>query len=144
MAVRSNVGNITTNAVQIASVGATTYSGLKRRALADATQTLNNKKREEALAKKEQEKKLNPSTYSKASTPEEAEEIGRAEFAKRKARALGSKEESIDDIINEETSPQGQEINDNISNNLFWLEMKRSKNEPVEETIEELKRGGAL
>lgn len=137
MGVRSNVGNITTNAVQIGSVAATTASGLVR-GIADASRTLRNKKQQELDAS------LNPATYAKASNAEEAEAIGKAEFAKRKERALGDIEidgpegnyMSVDEIIRSDLSPQSVEISNSVKDNVDWQKNWYADAEKQQELID--------
>ena len=137
MSVRSNVGNITTNAVQIGSVAATTASGLVR-GIADASRTLRNKKQQELDAS------LNPAKYAKASSAEEAEAIGKAEFAKRKERALGDIESdspesnsmSVDEIIGNDLSPQSGEISNSIKDNLDWQDRWYGNEQEVQDLID--------
>ena len=144
MAIRSNTGNVITNAVQIASVGATTASGFLRSIRKDneATKLLN---------KKEEEKSLNPSTYSHAKTKEEAKELGELEYQNRLERARRTsekfKQENIDNIIDEDeieelrvaNTDQGPYISEFSKQSVDFLEeMKKPINKPIEEIISEI------
>lgn len=148
MAVRSNTGNIITNATQIGSVAATTAGGLVRH-LADASKALRNKKQQEY------ENSLKPSKYAVAKTPEIARAVGEAEEAKREARALGKEESEVvevdklvggtssddkvfvDSVIKKDMSEQSRELNASIYENLKYTKT-------LEEEAEELRAMGVL
>jgi len=82
---RSNVGNIVTNAVQIGSVGATTYAGLKARWNKEEQDTvLNNTRQQQSDAMYEQKmKNLSAKEQDILASASAKQELGR----QRKARA---------------------------------------------------------
>ena len=168
MAVRSNIGNITTNALQIASVGATTASGVVRRVIGDASSPLNALSKSERKALKETEvqklrdeperyvqekerRELNPHTYAVAPNKEEAREVGGGIYERMKNSVLGKKEDSeeieikkaIDSINSLNNSPQSEEITANEENNLDWLyKWKNRKVKSLDEEIAEFDKLG--
>lgn len=136
--IRSNVGNVVTNGVQIGSVGLTTAS----RVLGSADSALNNLSREErARYGKMQANKLRDemSAYETggASMTQHLSEQELTDYRAKqadKAREFtyGKDEEesqSVDDLMLQPNSPQVEELSTRVKADLFWTEMYKQNKE---------------
>lgn len=173
MAVRSNIGNVVTNANQVLSVGATTASRLFRdRADSSLVNWTDEEKTEYAQYQKdkkmaemkafrekpelekqrqeelEKQKKGDPKTYSKEwfeSNPDKAKEVGVAEAEKRYKRAVGDNVEDEEENIDDILSVKSPQA-ENIKQSVFnnISWLKNRELKTTEEEAEELRALGVL
>lgn len=146
---RSNIGNISTNAIQTLSVSGFTAGSLKRQ-LGRADQTLNNMTEEQTAAYRQMqaEKKIAQTERwnAKAETPSQHLSMEeQTEITKQKAEDLRKKyldreeSEDVDKIMSnvtqiEENSEQSKELNKKILNQASYLKNRREKTKKEEIT----------
>lgn len=106
---RSNVGNITTNAVQTLGISGTVLAGLIRRSKSDASSTLNSQRRDEFRNASLAETKAN-TNYLNA----------KAIDLQSKAEARNARTAKIRNV----NSPQSGEIADKADNDIEWQTMR--------------------
>ena len=129
--IRSNVGNIVTNAMQVGSVAGTTYAGLRAHwNKEDQSTTLNNKGKQqqktiEPNASQKEEEILNSASAGKVLTEKKTEKTPKEEF-----------EEAESSMIPSVDSPQWDNVDTYVSNNVTDNKKRMSKYsvKPSEET----------
>lgn len=134
---RSNIGNITTNAVQTLSISGTTVAGMKR-AKDRADLALNAKEEQSAMNLLKQEE--TKSRIAKNKAQEEATKL-RAERTKQiieKNKDKDSNIVSVDDIMRD-ISEQGPhistKINNDISYNDFYKQLGKADKSDIPEIL---------
>lgn len=136
--IRSNVGNVVTNAVQIGSVGLTTAS----RVLGRADSALNNlSKKERSAYYKMKANKLRDETreyetggasMTQHLSEQELTDYRAKQAEKAKEFTYGKDEEesqSVDDLMLQSNSPQVEELSTRIKADLFWNELYKQNKE---------------
>lgn len=134
MAIRSNVGNITTNAVQIASVAATTAGGM----LSDISKRLTNPdisiKEQKRYNQLKADRMMEQEEYEASPEGQELKELRRKHALEREREIENKKEEtqSIDDLVT--NGQQSKNLNTSINNNInIYKELSKNKSSDIGE-----------
>lgn len=124
---RSNIGNITTNAMQTLNISGTAFSGMIRRDKADASSALNAQKKEaERLADKEYKRNRQEKIDARREELDAAKLKGieaKTNLDVAKANDLSSKTEARNlriAKIKEVGTPQAEEIAKKVTSDLDW------------------------
>lgn len=128
---RSNIGNITTNAMQTLNISGTAFSGMVRRSIADASSALNAEKKEtekatEKAAKQERQDKID-ARKEKLDDAKLAQTQARTDLYRARAEELRSKSEARDartERMKDIGTPQSKEVARKVNSDIEWQKVR--------------------
>ena len=128
---RSNIGNITTNAMQTLNISGTAFSGMVRRSIADAASALN---AEKVAAEKATEKAVKQERQDKIDARKEklddaklAQTQARTDLYRARAEELRSKSEARDartERMKDIGTPQSKEVARKVNSDMEWQKVR--------------------
>lgn len=128
---RSNIGNIATNAMQTLNISGTSFSGMVRRNIADASSALNAEKKEtekatEKAAKQERQDKID-ARREKLDDAKLAQTQAQTDLYRARANELRSKAESRDartERMKDIGTPQSKEVARKVNSDMEWQKVR--------------------
>ena len=128
---RSNIGNIATNAMQTLNISGTSFSGMVRRSIADASSALNAEKKEtekatEKAAKQERQDKID-ARREKLDDAKLAQTQARTDLYRARAEELRSKSEARDartERMKDIGTPQSKEVARKVNSDIEWQKVR--------------------
>ena len=128
---RSNVGNITTNAMQTLNISGTAFSGMVRRSIADASSALNAEKAEAEktaakAAKQERQDKID-ARREKLDDAKLAQTQAQTDLYRARAEELRSKSEARDartERMKDIGTPQSKEVARKVNSDMEWQKVR--------------------
>ena len=139
---RSNIGNITTNAMQTLNISGTAFAGMTKRSIADAASALNAEKvavekAADKAAKQERQGKIDArkeelDNAKLAQTQAQTDLYrARAEELRSKVEARDAKTRKMKDI----GTPQSKEVAKKVNNDIEWQSVRLGNREITGEMI---------
>ena len=128
---RSNIGNIATNAMQTLNISGTSFSGMVRRSIADASSALNAEKKEtekatEKAAKQERQGKID-ARREELDKAKLAQTQARTDLYRARAEELRSKSEARDartERMKDIGTPQSKEVARKVNSDMEWQKVR--------------------
>ena len=128
---RSNIGNIATNAMQTLNISGTSFSGMVRRSIADASSALNAEKKEtekatEKAAKQERQGKID-ARREELDKAKLAQTQARTDLYRARAEELRSKSEARDartERMKDIGTPQSKEVVRKVNSDMEWQKVR--------------------
>lgn len=128
---RSNIGNITTNAMQTLNISGTAYASMKKRSIADASSALNAEKAEAEktaakAAKQERQDKID-ARKEKLDDAKLAQTQAQTDLYRARANELRSKTEARDartERMKDIGTPQSKEVARKVNSDIEWQKVR--------------------
>lgn len=128
---KSNIGNITTNAMQTLNISGTVFASMKRRDIADASSALNAEKAEAEktaakAAKQERQDKID-ARREKLDDAKLAQTQAQTDLYRARANELRSKAEARDartERMKDIGTPQSKEVARKVNSDIEWQKVR--------------------
>lgn len=128
---RSNIGNITTNAMQTLNISGTAYASMQKRSIADASSALNAEKKEaekatEKAAKQERQGKID-ARKEELDKAKLAQTQAQTDLYRARANELRSKSEARDaktERMKDIGTPQSKEVARKVNSDIEWQKVR--------------------
>lgn len=139
---RYNMGNITTNGMQTLNISGTSFSGMIRRSIADASSALNAEKKEtekatEKAAKQERQGKID-ARKEELDKAKLAQTQAQTDLYRARANELRSKSEARDartERMKDIGTPQSKEVARKVNSDMEWQKVRFGSREITGEMV---------